>query len=54
VGKETWKLFFTKTGTNLDDALLKFSNMVRSLCFNITLLNKFLGPGSVYNVLDLE
>ncbi|XP_039542404.1 uncharacterized protein mslna [Pimephales promelas] len=30
VGKETWKLFFTKTGTNLDDALLKFSNMTLS------------------------
>ncbi|XP_056091606.1 uncharacterized protein LOC130071023 [Rhinichthys klamathensis goyatoka] len=30
VGKETWKLFFTKTSTNLDDALLKFSNMTPS------------------------
>ncbi|KAK7168100.1 hypothetical protein R3I94_002221 [Phoxinus phoxinus] len=30
VGKETWKLFFTKTSTNLDDALLKFSNMTMS------------------------
>ncbi|XP_052399699.1 uncharacterized protein LOC127946925 [Carassius gibelio] len=26
VTKDTWKLFFTKIGTNLDDALLKFSN----------------------------
>ncbi|XP_051743670.1 uncharacterized protein mslna [Ctenopharyngodon idella] len=30
VGKETWKLFFTKTSTVLDDALLKFSNMTPS------------------------
>ncbi|XP_048049205.1 uncharacterized protein mslna isoform X2 [Megalobrama amblycephala] len=30
VGKETWKLFFSKTITNLDDALLKFSNMTPS------------------------
>ncbi|XP_067221288.1 uncharacterized protein [Chanodichthys erythropterus] len=30
VGKETWKLFFSKTSTILDDALLKFSNMTPS------------------------
>ncbi|XDV12687.1 hypothetical protein PO909_001284 [Leuciscus waleckii] len=30
VGKETWKLFFNKTSANLDDALLKFSNMTLS------------------------
>ncbi|XP_077069477.1 uncharacterized protein mslna [Siphateles boraxobius] len=30
VGKEIWKLFFTKTSTNLDDALLKLSNMTLS------------------------
>lgn len=28
VTKDTWKLFFTKTSTNLDVALLKFSNKV--------------------------
>ncbi|XP_058625899.1 uncharacterized protein mslna [Onychostoma macrolepis] len=31
VTKETWKLFFTKTSTNLDDALLKFSNKAPSV-----------------------
>ncbi|XP_067285094.1 uncharacterized protein mslna [Pseudorasbora parva] len=30
VGKESWKLFFIKTSSNLDDALLKFSNMTPS------------------------
>ncbi|XP_043090611.1 uncharacterized protein LOC122341315 [Puntigrus tetrazona] len=31
VTKETWKLFFIKTSTNLDDALLKFSNKTPSV-----------------------
>ncbi|XP_059413317.1 uncharacterized protein mslna [Carassius carassius] len=31
VTKDTWKLFFTKIGTNLDDALLKFSNNTPSV-----------------------
>ncbi|XP_016414988.1 uncharacterized protein LOC107745597 [Sinocyclocheilus rhinocerous] len=30
VTKDTWKLFFTKISTNLDDALLKFSNKTPS------------------------
>ncbi|RXN16099.1 hypothetical protein ROHU_027707 [Labeo rohita] len=30
VTKETWKLFFTKISTNLDDALVKFSNKTLS------------------------
>ncbi|KAK2916614.1 hypothetical protein Q8A67_000988 [Cirrhinus molitorella] len=30
VTKDTWKLFFTKISTNLDDALLKFSNKTQS------------------------
>nr|XP_021330389.1 mesothelin isoform X2 [Danio rerio] len=42
VTKETWKLFLSKTSTNLDDALLKLSNMT-------------LGPSNVSlsNVLDV-
>ncbi|XP_056310218.1 uncharacterized protein mslna [Danio aesculapii] len=42
VTKETWKLFFSKTSTNLDDALMKLSNMT-------------LGPSnmSLSNVLDV-
>ncbi|XP_016105313.1 uncharacterized protein [Sinocyclocheilus grahami] len=31
VTKDTWKLFFTKTSTNLDDALQKFSNKTPSV-----------------------
>ncbi|KTG31562.1 hypothetical protein cypCar_00041258 [Cyprinus carpio] len=38
VTKDTWKLFFTKIGTNLDDALLKISNNTPSAS-NVSLSN---------------